>query len=63
MCDFQGHPQALPPLAEDEYVLDSPLRRVVADVRNRFVADVRERVVADVRERVEQAGSPIAPAS
>ena len=43
MCDLQTHPPTLPPLAEDEYVLDSPRVR---------------RLIADVRERIGQADSP-----
>ena len=34
MCDYQGDPLTLPPLGEDEYVLDSsPVRRFVASIR------------------------------
>ena len=32
MCDFQRDPRTLPPLAEDEYVVDSErVRRFIAD--------------------------------
>jgi 3-mercaptopropionate dioxygenase len=43
MCDFHGDPPALPPLAADEYALDSPRVRGF---------------MADVRERIERADSP-----
>jgi hypothetical protein len=43
MCDFHGDSPTLPPLAADEYALDSP--RVWE-------------FIADVRKRIEQAGSP-----
>jgi len=34
MCDFQRDPRTLPPLAEDEYVVDSErVRRFIAGVR------------------------------
>jgi 3-mercaptopropionate dioxygenase len=37
MCDFHDHDHTLPPLAADEYVLDTPFVRT-------FVADVRTRI-------------------
>jgi len=39
MCDFHHHDHSLPPLAADEYVLDTPfLRGFIADVRARIAA-------------------------
>jgi 3-mercaptopropionate dioxygenase len=43
MCDFHGDSPALPPLADDEYVLDSPRVRAL---------------IAEVRAQIREAGSP-----
>jgi predicted metal-dependent enzyme (double-stranded beta helix superfamily) len=53
MCDFHAHPPALPPLAADEYALDSPRVRS-------FIAEVRKLIeAADSAERACELIGPV----